>query len=138
MADLTSNRPEALQPERPKADEARIVGESPLWAEFDVALRCWSLAHLYELQSNWRLAAETDDQAVNYYKDLVEHSPSVGTFTIVLEDVFEDRCNVAELANDRKRAAAYAQDAVAFWNRLMDLHPDVPGVKQSAEAGCGI
>jgi len=95
LADMKSNRPETLLPERPKEDEARMVSTSPMWAEFDVALHCYFLANLSEVQGDWRHAAQMHDQAAPYYKDLVEHNPSVATFTKELVDVFNKRVAAA-------------------------------------------
>jgi len=133
-ADLKSNRPEVLQPERAAADEARIVGDSPMWAEFDVALKSGFLANIYEVQGDWRHAAEMSDQSTSFYKDLVEHSPSVATFTERLVSAFESRVQAAEQGNDRQQAAAWSKDAVAFWNRQMELHPDLSLLRQYADA----
>lgn len=128
-ADLKSNRPEVLQPERPAADEARIVGDSPMWAEFDVALKSGFLANIYAVQGDWRHAAELDDQSTSIYKDLVEHSPSVATFTQGLASAFQRRVHAAEQGNDGQQAAAWSKDAVAFWNHQVELHPDLPALK---------
>jgi tRNA A-37 threonylcarbamoyl transferase component Bud32/tetratricopeptide (TPR) repeat protein len=134
LADLNSDRSGAMQPERSDADEARMVAISPLWLEFDVALHCWFLAGDYRTLSDWTHALATDDQAVQYYKDLVEHNPSVAIFTNILSYAFEDRCVVAGYANDPKKAAAFSQDAVTFWNRMVDLHPELPVFKTYADA----
>lgn len=132
LVDLQAGRPEALQPERPKGDEARIVADSPMWAEFDVALHSQFLASLYRVQSDWRHAAEMYDQATSSYKDLVEHNPSVATFTETLVEAFQGRVNAAEHGNDRKQVAAWSKDAVAYWNHLLELHPDLPTLKTYA------
>jgi tetratricopeptide (TPR) repeat protein len=134
FADLKSNRPEVLQPERPAADEGRIVGESPMWAEFDVALKSYFLANIYQLQGDWRHAAEASDQSASFYKDLVEHSPSVATFTGGLAAAFQRRVQAAEQGNDHQQAAAWEKDAVAFWNHQLELHPDLPALKKFADA----
>jgi serine/threonine protein kinase/tetratricopeptide (TPR) repeat protein len=128
-ADLKSNRPGVLQPERPAADEGRVVGDSPIWAEFDVALKSYFLANIYEVQGDWPHAAELDDQSASFYKDLVEHSPSVATFTQGLASAFQRRVHAAEQGNDRQQAAAWSKDAVAFWNHQVELHPDLPALK---------
>jgi uncharacterized protein YjiS (DUF1127 family) len=132
-ADLKSGRPQALQPKRPEGDEARMVDESLMWAQFDVALHTHFAADLYRVQGDWRHAAETDDQAAPYEKDLVEHNPSVATFDLVLADIFRGRLDAAEHEHDRKQAAAWSKDAVAFWNRQLELHPDVPVLKTYAD-----
>jgi hypothetical protein len=72
---------------------------------------------------------------------MVEHSPSVQEFAVTLVDVFHNRIDVAKLDNDRRDAALWARDAVQFWRRQMELHPDVPyfprlnddAVKEDAE-----
>ena len=81
---MKAGRPAIFQPERPEGDEARIVSISPMWAEYDVALHSEFLADLYKVQSDWPHAAEMYDQAAQYYKDLVEHNPTVATFTETL------------------------------------------------------
>jgi len=131
--DMKSGRPEALQPERPDGDEARIVSTSPMWAEFDVALQCYFLANSYHVQGDWSLAAEMDDQSAQFYKDLVEHNPTVATFTKELVDVLNGRIEAAKHGNDRQQVAAWSKDAVAFWSRLLELHPDVPELKSYAD-----
>jgi len=131
--DMKSGRPEALQPERPDGDEARIVSTSPMWAEFDVALQCYFLANSYNVQGDWPHAAEMDDQSAQFYKDLVEHNPTVATFTGVLEEVLNRRIEATKHENNRQQVAAWSKDAVAFWNRQLELHPDVPALKTYAD-----
>jgi hypothetical protein len=133
LADLQSNRPEPLQPERPRGDEGRMFTDSVLWAKFDVADNSSSTARLHRLLSDWRHAAEMDELAAPYYKDLVEHNPAVATFTTELVDVFNGRVVEAERENDRKQAAAWSKDAVMFWNRLVQLYPDLPDLKRYAD-----
>jgi tetratricopeptide (TPR) repeat protein len=132
-ADMKAASPAIFQPERPQGDEARIVGISPMWAEYDVALHSDFLAHLYKAQGDWPHDAEMEDQAAQYYKDLVEHNPAVATFTVELVDVLNARTAAAEHENDRQQVAAWSKDAVAFWNRQVDLHPDLPDLKTYAE-----
>jgi tRNA A-37 threonylcarbamoyl transferase component Bud32 len=132
-SDIKAGRPPIYQPERPEGDEARIVSISPMWAEFDVALHSEFLANLYQVQSDWPHAAEMDAQAAQYYKDLVEHNPTVATFTGHLVFVFNARIEAAKHENDRRQVAAWSKDAVAFWNRQLDLHPDVPILKTYAD-----
>jgi hypothetical protein len=133
FADLKSNRPEALQPERPKGDQGRTVSESPMWAEFDIAFHSHTMANLYRVQNDWRHAAEMEDRAALLYKDLAENNPSVATFTLQLVNVFQGRIDAAEHENDRKQVAAWSKDAVAYWNRLVELHPDLPALKTFTE-----
>jgi len=132
LADLKAGRPEALQPERPNGDEGRMFTDSPMWAEFDVGDNSHGTARLYRLQGDWNHAAEMDDQAAPFYKDLVEHNPSVATFTTELVQVFNRRVEAAEHENDRAHVAAWSKDAVAFWNRLLELHPDISDLKTYA------
>jgi hypothetical protein len=35
--------------------------------------------------------------------------------------------------NDREHVAAWSKDAVAYWNRLVELHPDMPALKTHAD-----
>jgi tRNA A-37 threonylcarbamoyl transferase component Bud32 len=128
-ADMKAGRPAIYQPERPEGDEARMVSISPMWAEYDVALHSDFLANLYKAQGDWPHDAEMEDQAAQYYKDLVEHNPAVATFTVELAAVFNGRIEAAEHENDRQQVAAWSKDAVAFWNRQLDLHRDVPDLK---------
>jgi hypothetical protein len=72
------------------------------------------------------------DQAAPYYKDLVEHNPSVATFTQQLADVFNKRVAAARRENDRPQAATWSKDAVAFWNHQVELHPELPALKDYA------
>jgi tRNA A-37 threonylcarbamoyl transferase component Bud32/tetratricopeptide (TPR) repeat protein len=132
-ADMKAARPKILQPERPEGDEARIVSISPMWAEYDVGLHSEFLADLYKAQGDWPHDAEMDAQAAQYYKDLVEHSPTVATFTKALVEVLNGRVEAAEHENDRQQVSAWSKDAVAFWNRQLELHPDVPDLKAYAD-----
>jgi serine/threonine protein kinase len=133
FADLKANRPEALQPERPEADEGRVVGESPMWAEFDVALHSGAMGNFYRVQGDWPHTAEMEDRSALIYMDLAENNPSVATFTDNLVLIFERRVEAAEHENDLQHAAAWSRDAVAFWNRLVDLHPELPLLKRNAD-----
>jgi tetratricopeptide (TPR) repeat protein len=132
-ADMKAGRPKIFQPERPEGDEARIVSISPMWAEFDVGLHSEFLADLYKAQGDWPHDAEMDAQAAQYYKDLVEHNPTVATFTKALVDVLNGRVEAAEHENDRQQVSAWSKDAVAFWNRQLELHPDVSTLKTYAD-----
>jgi tetratricopeptide (TPR) repeat protein len=133
LADLKANRPEALLPARPEGDEANTVSESPMWAEFDLAIHSASVANLYRVESDWHHAAEMEDQSASFYKDLVEHNPAVATFTLQLANVLNHRIDTAEHENDREQVAAHSRDAVTFWNRQLDLHPEVPVLKECAD-----
>ena len=132
-ADMKAARPAIFQPERPQGDEARMISISPMWAEFDVALLSDFLAGLYKVQGDWPHTAEMDAEAAQYYKDLVEHNPTVATFTGDLVNVFNDEIEAAKQENDRQQVAAWSKDAVAFWNRQLDLHPDLPDLKKYAD-----
>jgi serine/threonine protein kinase len=133
LADLKSNRPEARLPKRPDGDQARMVGDSPMWAEADIAWQSEGVATLYQAQSDWRAVADMQNQAISHFKDLVEHNPSVATFGLSLVDAFQHRVKAAKHENDRQQAAAWSKDAVAFWNRLFELHPDLPVLKTYAD-----
>ena len=63
----------------------------------------------------------------------MEHNPTVATFTVQLVGVFNLRIEAAEHENDRQQVAAWSKDAVAFWNRQLDLHPDLPDLKKYAD-----
>ena len=133
-ADMQAARPAIYQPERPEGDEARIVSISPMWAEYDVALHSEFLADLYKVQRDWPHAAEMYAQAAQYYQDLVEHNPTVATFTRELVYVLNGKIEAAKQENDRQQVAAWSKDAVAFWNRQVELHPDVPDLRKYADA----
>jgi tetratricopeptide (TPR) repeat protein len=133
LADLKSKGIEALQPQRPKSDLGRLFSASPMWAEFDVAEHSADIAILYRLQSDWGHAAEMFDQSVSSYKDVVEHSPSVATFNGSLDSAFADRVAAAKHNGDPKQVAAWSKDAVAYWNRLSELYPDLPALKTYAD-----
>jgi hypothetical protein len=133
-ADMKADRPGIFQPERSEGDEANIVSISPMWAEYDVGLHSNFLADLYKAQGDWPHDAELENEAAQYYKDLVEHNPSVATFTkIGLAEIFNGRIEAAEHENDRRQVAAWSKEAVAFWNRQLELHPDVPDLKACAD-----
>jgi serine/threonine protein kinase/tetratricopeptide (TPR) repeat protein len=133
-ADMKAGRPGIYQPKRPEGDEANIVSTSPMWAEYDVGLHSDYLADLYKAQGDWPHEAELETEAVQYYEDLVEHNPTVATFTkLGLAEIFNDRIEAAKHENDRRQVAAWSKEAVAFWNRQSDLHPDVPDFKTYAD-----
>ena len=73
------------------------------------------------------------NQAISYFKDLVEHNPSVATFGLSLVDAFQLRVDAAKHENDHQLVAAWSKDAIAFWNRLFELHPDLPVLKTYAD-----
>jgi hypothetical protein len=73
-----------------------------------------------------------DERAV-IWKDVVEHSPSITQFAVTLVDVFHNRIDAAKLDNDRRGAALWARDAVQFWQRQVELHPEVPYFSRFAD-----
>ncbi len=129
FADFQANRPGLLQPERPEGDGGKIVGVSPMWVEFDLAIHAVSVGSLYWLEADWRRAAEMDAKSAALYKDLVEHNPAVGTFTLELQNTYHHWIDSCQRGNDRKQAAVCSHEAVAFWQRQCDLHPDIPTLK---------
>ena len=75
-----------------------------MWAEYDVGLHSEFLADLYKAQGDWPHDAEMDDQAAQYYKDLVEHNPTVATFTKALVERPNGRVEAAEHENDASKS----------------------------------
>jgi hypothetical protein len=49
----------------------------------------------------------------------------VQEFATTLVEVFHSRIDAAKLDNDRRDAALWARDDVQFWQRQIELHPDV-------------
>jgi serine/threonine protein kinase len=133
LEDLRSHRPEAMQPERPKGDQGRMFAASRMWAAYDLALHSHVTASLYRVQSDWHQAAEMDDQATTGFKELVERNPTVAYFQRWLVGALEGRVDAARHDDDRDRAAAWSADAVAFWKRQVELHPNVPAFKTYAD-----
>jgi hypothetical protein len=131
--DIKSAKPEALKPERPKQDQGRMFTPSPMWAQFDVANNSRAVASLYSWQNDWIHAAEQYDRAILLFRDLMEHNPSVGTFGLLLVNSQQRRISAAQKLNDRSGAAACSKDALMFWSRLAEQHPDVPGLKTYAD-----
>jgi serine/threonine protein kinase len=132
-ADLNANRPGVFEPQRPREDEGRMFNVSPMWAEYDIALHSHFAADLYRAEGDWRHAADMDELATPYEKELVEHNPSLATFDQMMMWIFRGRLDAAEHGNDRKQATAWSSDAVAFWNRQLELHPDVTALKTYAD-----
>ncbi len=133
LADLLADRPDALQPQRPIDSEAHMVFPSVLYGKCDIG---WSfeLANAaYRQLGDWHDLAAVYDQATVIWKDVVEHSPSVAEFAETLADVFENRIDAAQRDNDRRGAALWAHDAVQFWRRQVELHPDVPDLRTCAD-----
>jgi hypothetical protein len=133
LTDLQANRPEALQPERPKGDQARIFTNSVMWAEYDVADNSRNIARVYFSQSDWHHAAEMADKSASFLKDLVGNNPAIATFTLELAEVFQLRSAAAWRDSDRNQAVAWSNEAVAFWNRQVELHPELPTLKTNAD-----
>jgi serine/threonine protein kinase len=126
LADLSSNRPEAFEPQRPTDSEAYMVFPSVLYGKCDVGWSFELADAAYRQMHDWHDLAAVYDQSTVIWKDVVEHSPSVAEFAATLVDVFQNRVDAAKLDNDRRDAALWARDAVQFWQRQMELHPDVP------------
>ncbi|HEX4056064.1 MAG TPA: hypothetical protein VHX86_17515, partial [Tepidisphaeraceae bacterium] len=141
LADLLANRPEAFQPQRPTDSEADMVFPSVLYGKCDIGWSFELADAAYRQMHDWHDLATVYDQSTVIWKDVVEHSPSVSEFAATLVDVFHNRIDAAKLDNDRRDAALWARDAVQFWQRQMELHPDVPyfprladdAVKEDAE-----
>jgi hypothetical protein len=133
LADLLADRPEALQPQRPIDSEAHMVFPSVLYGKCDIGWSYELADAAYRQLRDWHDLAATYDQATVIWKDVVEHSPSVAEFTSTLAEVFQNRINTAQLDNDRRGAALWARDAVQFWQRQVELHPDVPDLSIYAD-----
>ncbi len=63
-----------------------------------------------------------------------KHNYSVATFTEGLLHVIAGRIDAAEHGSDPHQAAAWSKDAVTFWNRMVELHPELPELKTRAYA----
>jgi serine/threonine protein kinase len=126
LADLLANRPEAFQPQRPTDSEAYMVFPSVLYGKCDIGWSFELADAAYRQTHDWHNLATVYDQSTVIWKDVVEHSPSMAEFAATLVDVFHNRIDAAKLDNDRRDAALWARDAVQFWQRQMELHPDVP------------
>ena len=141
LADLLANRPEAFQPQCPTDSEAYMVFPSVLYGKCDIGWSSELADAAYRQMHDWHDLATVYDQSTVIWKDVVEHSPSVAEFAATLVDVFHNRIDAAKLDNDRRDAAVWARDAVQFWQRQIELHPDVPyfprltddAVKEEAE-----
>jgi len=126
LADLLANRPEAFLPQRPADSEAYMVFPSVLYGKCDIGWSYVLADPAYRQMHDWHDLATVYDQSTVIWKDVVEHSPSVAEFAATLVDVFHDRIDAAKLDNDRRDAALWARDAVQFWQRQVELHPDIP------------
>jgi hypothetical protein len=126
LADLRANRPESFQPKRPTDSEGNMVSPDVLYSISDVAWSCAHSAEAYRQLHDWHDLANAYSQSIVIWKDLVEHNPSMANFAGALSGMFRYRINAAKLDNDRRDAALWARDAVQFWQRQMELHPDVP------------
>ena len=133
LADLLANRPEAFEPQRPTDSEAYMVFPSVLYAKCDIGWSFGLADAAYRQMHDWHDLAAVYDQSVVIWKDVVEHSPSVQEFAATLVEVFHNRIDAAKLDNDRRDAAAWSRDAVEFWRRQTELHPDVPFLSQCAD-----
>ncbi|HEY1683942.1 MAG TPA: serine/threonine-protein kinase [Tepidisphaeraceae bacterium] len=134
LADLLANRPDAFLPRRPEQSEAQMVYPSVLYAKCDIGWSYGLGAVAYRTLHDWHNLASVHDQAAGIWKDVVEHSPSVAAFTETLAHEFQYRVNAAKNDNDRREVAAWSRDAVEFWNRQFELHPDLPNLKAYADA----
>jgi serine/threonine protein kinase len=132
LADLLVNRPEAFQPQRPTDSEAYMVFPSVLYGKCDIGWSFELADAAYRQMHDWHDLAAVYDQSTVIWKDVVEHSPSVAEFASTLFEVFQNRIDAAKLDNDRRDAALWARDPVQFWQRQMELHPDVPFLSQLA------
>ncbi len=133
LADLLAGRPEALQPRRPIDSEATMVYPSVLYAKGDVG---WSFVlsdATYRVLRDWHNLARSWDQCTGIWEEVVEQSPSVAAFSDTLAEAFQQRVSAAQRDNDRRDVAAWSHDAVEFWRRQIELHPDVPELKRYAD-----
>jgi len=133
LADLLTNRPEALGPQRSSQSEARIVQPSILYAKCDIGWTFLLGAPAYQALHDWHNLARDCDQSALTWKDIVEHNPAVGSFTGTLGRVFLTRIDAAQQGNDRPATLAASRDAMAFWKQQADLHPEVPLLRQYAD-----
>jgi hypothetical protein len=133
LADLLSNRPEALQPQRPSHSEARLIYPGIMYTKRDVALAFEFAADTYVLQKDWPNAAGMYDQSASIYKELVESSPASATFADELAGEFLSRLIAARHANDRDGVVAWSRDAMEFWKRQAGSHLDLPFLRQQAD-----
>jgi serine/threonine protein kinase len=133
LADLSAGSPQAQQPQRPVDSEANMVHPSVLYAKCDIGWSFELADAAYRQLGDWHNLAAAYDQATVIWKDVVEHSPSMAEFSSTLADVFEKRIEASELDNDRRGVALWARDAVQFWQRQVELHPDVPDLSGYAD-----
>jgi serine/threonine protein kinase len=133
LADLLADRPDAFQPQRPIDSEAHMVFPSVLYGKCDIGWSFELADAAYRQLHDWHDLAAVYDQSTVIWKDVVEHSPSVAEFASTLVDVFQNRIDAAKLDNDRRGAKLWARDAVQFWQRQLELHPDVPYFSQFAD-----
>ena len=130
LADLLANRPEAFQPQRPTDSEGYMVFPSVLYAKCDIGWSYELADAAYRQMHDWHDLAIVYSQSTVIWKDVVEYSPSVQVFAATLVEVFHNRIDAAKLDNDRRNATLWARDAVQFWQRQIELHPDVPYLSQ--------
>jgi len=133
LADLEAGNPKAREPRRPAGSEASMVGPSLLWMKWDIAYSSHRTASFYRRFKDWRNAVEWDTRAIAILSELVEHNPSVASFDDRLRDAFAWRIEAATNMVDRKLVDSYSKDMVDFWKRMIELHPDVPGLRNYHE-----
>jgi hypothetical protein len=133
LADLLANRPEAFQPQRPPDSEGYMVFPSVLYAKCDIGWSTELADAAYRQMHDWHDLATLYSESTMIWKDVVEHSPFVEGFAANLDKAFRNRIDAAKLDNDRRDAALWARDAVQFWQRQVELHPDVPSLSQFAD-----
>jgi hypothetical protein len=131
-ADVEAEHPGIRQPERPSQAAARIVSPSRQYTRRDVAFGFRHIAELEVAQEKWADAATSYGQAAAIMKEVVEQSPTVGSFATELAGYLNWRAYCAMRADNRSAGAAFSRDAVEFWNRQVRLHPDIPGLRQKA------
>ena len=118
-----------------------MVFPSVLYAKCDIGWSFGLADAAYRQMHDWHHLATVYSQSTVIWKDVVEHSPSVQEFAVTLVEVFHNRIDAAKLDNDRRDAPLWSRDAVQFWQRQIELHPDVPyfprltddAVKEDAE-----
>ncbi|HWB52802.1 MAG TPA: serine/threonine-protein kinase [Tepidisphaeraceae bacterium] len=133
LSDIQANRPEAFQPQRPADSEGSGFHPTAMWCEGDLGWTSRSTARLFGALGDWRHAAEMDNQSATAFEDLVRNNPSVATFGESLVYAFSARLMQAQNGNERAQALQWSEDALNFWNRLIELHPELPMLKDYAQ-----
>ena len=87
----------------------------------------------YRVLQDWHNQARSWDEGTGIWKDVVEHSPSVfGVQRYARLGVpATSLCRGA--ATTTGVAAAWSHEAVEFWRRQIELHPDAPGLERYAD-----